>query len=150
MPERGCGRHPGCLRTAPHTSSMARRSAKRGRSWRRIAPATSTSPPARCRTRGRRFRAILTRNSADPFGEEAAFLSALIHRERSKSARAHAGFTEQLTVGRRLRVLVSDDHPLYRDGIARAVRDRLELELVAEPGDGRAALEAIRELSPDV
>lgn len=53
-------------------------------------------------------------------------------------------------MGKRLRVLVSDDHPLYRDGIARAVRDRLELELVGEPGDGRAALEAIRELSPDV
>jgi len=53
-------------------------------------------------------------------------------------------------VTKRLRVLIADDHPLYRDGIARAVRERPELQIVAETGDGRAALEAIRELTPDV
>ena len=47
-------------------------------------------------------------------------------------------------------VLVADDHPLYRDGIARALDRREGLELVAEVGDGDAAFDAIRRLRPDV
>ena len=47
-------------------------------------------------------------------------------------------------------VLVADDHPLFREGVARAVRERPDLELVGEVGDGRAALAGIRELSPAV
>jgi two-component system nitrate/nitrite response regulator NarL len=49
-----------------------------------------------------------------------------------------------------VKVLVADDHPLYREGIVRAVKERPELELVGEAGDGRAALEEIRRLVPDV
>jgi two-component system, NarL family, nitrate/nitrite response regulator NarL len=51
---------------------------------------------------------------------------------------------------RRVTVLVADDHPLFREGIARAVRERPDLELVAELGDGQAALAGIRETSPAV
>jgi two-component system, NarL family, nitrate/nitrite response regulator NarL len=50
----------------------------------------------------------------------------------------------------RVTVLVADDHPLFREGIARAVRERPDLELVAEVGAGRSALARIRELRPDV
>src|SRR4051812_20937055 len=50
----------------------------------------------------------------------------------------------------RASVLIADDHPLFREGLARAVTSRPELELVGELGDGRAALERIRELTPDV
>jgi two-component system nitrate/nitrite response regulator NarL len=50
----------------------------------------------------------------------------------------------------RVRVLVADDHPLFREAVVRAVRERPEFELVAEVGDGRAALEAIVEHAPDV
>lgn len=50
----------------------------------------------------------------------------------------------------RLRVQVTDDHPLYRESLARAIRGRPELELVGEASDGRHALEQIRELEPDV
>lgn len=50
----------------------------------------------------------------------------------------------------RVRVLVADDHPLFREAIVRTIRERPEFELVGEAADGRAALEAIRELSPDV
>lgn len=48
------------------------------------------------------------------------------------------------------RVLIADDHPLFREAIARVIAERSDLELVAEAADGRAALEQIRELKPDV
>ena len=50
----------------------------------------------------------------------------------------------------RVSVLVADDHPLFRDGIERAIRERPELELVGAAGDGREALDRIRELLPHV
>ena len=50
----------------------------------------------------------------------------------------------------RVRILVADDHPLFREALVRTVRERPEFELVAEVGDGRGALEAIRALAPDV
>jgi two-component system, NarL family, nitrate/nitrite response regulator NarL len=52
--------------------------------------------------------------------------------------------------GSRVRVLVADDHPIYREGIVRAVKERPDLELVGEAGDGRAALEEIHRTGPDV
>ncbi len=50
----------------------------------------------------------------------------------------------------RIRVLVADDHPLFREGVERAVRARPELELVGLAADGREALAAVRALKPDV
>lgn len=50
----------------------------------------------------------------------------------------------------RTRVVVADDHPLFRDGLVRRIKERPELELVAEAADGREALEEIRRLQPDV
>jgi two-component system nitrate/nitrite response regulator NarL len=51
---------------------------------------------------------------------------------------------------RRARVIVADDHPLFRDGLVRQIKQRPELELVAEAGNGADALLAIRALQPDV
>jgi two-component system, NarL family, nitrate/nitrite response regulator NarL len=50
----------------------------------------------------------------------------------------------------RVQVVVADDHPLFREGIERAVRERPDLELVGSATDGREALERIRTLSPRV
>lgn len=50
----------------------------------------------------------------------------------------------------RVTVIIADDHPLYREGLARAVSLRPELELVGEAREGREALELIRRLTPDV
>src|SRR3954447_9957236 len=50
----------------------------------------------------------------------------------------------------RFRVIVADDHPLFREGVVRAVRAWPELELVGEVSNGREALEAIPESRPDV
>ena len=50
----------------------------------------------------------------------------------------------------RVSVVVADDHPLFREGIERAVRERPDLELVGAAADGREALSQIRELAPQV
>ena len=50
----------------------------------------------------------------------------------------------------RIRVLVADDHPVYRQGLERAIGERPELELVAACEDGRAALEAISLREPEI
>jgi two-component system nitrate/nitrite response regulator NarL len=50
----------------------------------------------------------------------------------------------------RTKVLIADDHPLFREAIIRVVESCADFELVAEAADGRAALEKIRELRPDV
>src|SRR5205085_7295395 len=50
----------------------------------------------------------------------------------------------------RVKVLVADDHPIYREGIVRAIKDRPELELVGEAADGRDALDQVKRLGPEV
>jgi two-component system nitrate/nitrite response regulator NarL len=50
----------------------------------------------------------------------------------------------------RVTVLIADDHPIYREGIVRAVGERPDLELVGEAADGRDALAQIRKLTPEV
>jgi two-component system, NarL family, nitrate/nitrite response regulator NarL len=50
----------------------------------------------------------------------------------------------------RVTVVVADDHPIYREGIVRAINERPDLELVGEAADGGQALEQIKELAPEV
>lgn len=50
----------------------------------------------------------------------------------------------------RVRVLVADDHPLYREGVVRAIKARSDLELIGQARDGREALAEARRLIPDV
>jgi two-component system, NarL family, nitrate/nitrite response regulator NarL len=49
-----------------------------------------------------------------------------------------------------VRVLAADPQPLFREAVARAIRERPELELVGEAGDGRTALSVIGAERPDV
>lgn len=50
----------------------------------------------------------------------------------------------------RIRVVVADDHPMFRDGIANLLRESDSTELVADVDSGDAAVEAVASLSPDV
>ncbi|HVS27944.1 MAG TPA: response regulator transcription factor, partial [Solirubrobacteraceae bacterium] len=50
----------------------------------------------------------------------------------------------------RITVYIAEDHPVYMDGIARAIKSRADFELVGQANDGREALDQIRELAPDV
>jgi two-component system nitrate/nitrite response regulator NarL len=51
---------------------------------------------------------------------------------------------------RRVRVYLADDHPIFLEGIVRAVRERPELELVGSATNGEEALVGLRRLKPDV
>ncbi|MCP9491569.1 MAG: response regulator transcription factor [Solirubrobacteraceae bacterium MAG38_C4-C5] len=55
-----------------------------------------------------------------------------------------------MDAGGQVRVVVGDDHPMYRRSLAAAITDHPGLELVGEALDGRRALERIRELEPEV
>jgi two-component system, NarL family, nitrate/nitrite response regulator NarL len=51
---------------------------------------------------------------------------------------------------KRVTVVVADDHPLYREGVVRALLASGQIEIVAEAEDGRSALAAIQQHLPDV
>ena len=49
-----------------------------------------------------------------------------------------------------IRVLVVDDHPVYRDGVADALGDEADLEVVGTAADGAEAQDLVRSVQPDV
>ncbi|MEU0497078.1 response regulator transcription factor [Mycobacterium sp. NPDC006124] len=52
--------------------------------------------------------------------------------------------------GEKVRVVVGDDHPLFRDGVVRALSSSGSIEVVGEAEDGVMALSMIREHGPRV
>jgi DNA-binding NarL/FixJ family response regulator len=50
----------------------------------------------------------------------------------------------------KVRLLICDDHALFRAGMAAVLREQPALEVVGEAADGRAAVELVARLHPDV
>jgi DNA-binding NarL/FixJ family response regulator len=50
----------------------------------------------------------------------------------------------------RIRVLIADDHPVFRDGLRLLLDSLSSIDLVGEAGDGDAAVTMAAELQPDV
>jgi len=50
----------------------------------------------------------------------------------------------------KVRVVVGDDHPLFREGVVRALSSSGSVNVVGEADDGTAALELIKEHQPEV
>jgi DNA-binding NarL/FixJ family response regulator len=50
----------------------------------------------------------------------------------------------------RTKVLIVDDHPLFRGGLRQVIQNDPRFELVGEAGDGTAAWQSIQEKRPDV
>jgi DNA-binding NarL/FixJ family response regulator len=49
-----------------------------------------------------------------------------------------------------IRILIADDHPVYRQGLISVFRSEPEFSIVGEAPDGRQALEMIQRLHPDI
>jgi DNA-binding NarL/FixJ family response regulator len=48
------------------------------------------------------------------------------------------------------RIIIADDHPLFRSAIRQALEEHPDLEMVAEVADGQEALELCRRLEPEL
>lgn len=65
-------------------------------------------------------------------------------------ARLSVSANIQFEMAARIKVLIVDDHPLFRNGLRQVVAADTRLELTGEVGDGEAALKFILEKKPDV
>jgi len=54
------------------------------------------------------------------------------------------------TAATRHRVLIVDDHPVFRHGIVALINGESDLEVCGDASDSRSALDAMRRLEPDV
>jgi len=50
----------------------------------------------------------------------------------------------------RIRFIIADDHPTYREGLSRLISDEPDFECVGIAGEGEEAVQMARELHPDV
>lgn len=53
-------------------------------------------------------------------------------------------------MGQNIRLLIADDHVLFRDGLTSLLRDEPNLEIVGQAEDGQEALSLIKYTKPDV
>ena len=50
----------------------------------------------------------------------------------------------------RLTIVIADDHPLFRKGLAEVLRREAHFEVTAEAADGKAGLAAIESFRPEL
>ena len=54
------------------------------------------------------------------------------------------------TVMKKIKVLIADDHSLFREGLRKLLESETNLEIISEVGDGQGAINVARRLKPDL
>jgi DNA-binding NarL/FixJ family response regulator len=49
-----------------------------------------------------------------------------------------------------IRIVLADDHPIFRKGLRDTIEEHDEFKVIAEVGDGKSALDQILRLKPDI
>jgi DNA-binding NarL/FixJ family response regulator len=52
--------------------------------------------------------------------------------------------------GQKIRIVVADDHPIFRDGLCKLLALEEDFEVVAQAQDGRQVLEVLQQQTPDI
>src|SRR6266404_8462921 len=52
--------------------------------------------------------------------------------------------------GRSIRIVIADDHPIFRDGLRRLLEAEPDMKVVGEACDGREAVKLATEIKPDI
>ena len=55
-----------------------------------------------------------------------------------------------MTSGAKIRIVVADDHPIFRDGVCKLLALEEDFEVVAQAQDGRQVLDVLQQLTPDI
>ena len=50
----------------------------------------------------------------------------------------------------KMRVMLADDHVLVRQGIRQFLEETVDIEVIAEAGDGAEAIQLVQHLGPDI
>ena len=50
----------------------------------------------------------------------------------------------------KIRIVVADDHPIFRDGLCRLLALEDDFEVVAQAQDGRQVLDVLQQYEPDI
>lgn len=50
----------------------------------------------------------------------------------------------------RIRIVIADDHPIFRDGLRRLLEAEPNLQVIGEAADGRQAIELVHQTKPDI
>ncbi len=51
---------------------------------------------------------------------------------------------------KKIRIIISDDHPIFRSGLRKIIETDKEIEIIGEADNGESALNKILELTPDI
>jgi two-component system nitrate/nitrite response regulator NarL len=66
------------------------------------------------------------------------------------SSTAVNGPSSGLPVKSKIRIVVADDHPIFRDGLCKLLALEEDFEVVAQAQDGRQVLEVLQQYEPDI
>ncbi len=60
------------------------------------------------------------------------------------------GLSEPEATNSMIRIVIADDHPIFRDGLRRLLSLETDFEVVAEAADGKEVIDAIEKHDPDI